>query len=392
MDTPNLPDTTPKRKIPSGWGKFWAAMGLGAVAYIGMALASVFGLLAQRMYSLDDNATFAICEGCAALVTLLFLIALGGRALARPSLKGMGEAWKAAIWLFVVDGTLVVVGIVEMAIGVEPFELATDWPVRVAVVAALCLGVGVFEESLTRGILLNGFLARMGRTRAGVYGAVILSSLAFGMMHFDFFIDFSDGLQVAQNVMKVVQTGMCGFFFAGILIKTRNIWTVISIHAVNDFMLMFISNGLTPEVVSTEYVAIGDEGISILIVYCIICALYIPLVVISKRLIDQASPWRGAFYRYGQPSAGMPGTGMPGVVSAPMANIPAATPVAPQPAGIPRAISAMPAAGSAGTQAYAGDQPALEVIDEATAKAMRGKHAAPLKTNPAKGTPDDQGL
>lgn len=337
MESANQANTATKRAAPSGWGKLWAAMGLGAAAFVAMVAASVLALLLQRAYSLDDNVVFAISECISALAPFLFILVLGGRALARPSLKGMGEAWKAAIWLFAVDGGLLGIGIIEMAIGVEPFDLAADWPARTAVVAALCLGVGVFEESLARGLWLNGLLARMGRTRAGVYGAVVLSALAFGMLHFDFLIDFSDGLQVAQNVMKVLQTGMCGFFFAALVIKTRNIWTAISIHAANDFMLLFMANGLMSEPVTTEYVSVGEEGIAILVVYCVICVLYIPLIVIGKQLIDEASPWRGAFYH--------------------SEKTPPAT---------------------------------LQALDEATAKAMRGKHAAIPKAEPVKGPLHDE--
>lgn len=393
MKTPDQTSSTPTRKAPSGWGKLWAAFGLGVLAFLVVIPASILGALAQVAWSVDYNVVYTIVETCAAIVAFLFFVALCGWKMGRPSVKGMGEAWKAAAWLFVVDGMLLALAIVEVIVGVEPFELSERWPMNTLVLAVLCLGVGIFEESTMRGLCLNGLLARMGRTRAGVYGAVIISSFLFGMLHFDPTINFSDPLEVAQNVMKVVQTGICGFLLAAIFIKTRNIWTAIIIHAANDFMLMFLSFGLMNEEIETEYVLSGNEGVEVLVVYCIICVLYSPLIIISKRLIDQASPWRGLFYKYDTAEANA-GAMPPGarVGAAPLApGIPVATPVdrpaAPQETEVIRGKHA-----SRNQNLQPGMQQTLVSIDEATAKAMRGKHAAPLRQDPSKGTPHGQGL
>ena len=241
--------------------------------------------------------------------------------------------------------------------------------------------------------------------------------------------------------MKVVQTGMCGFFFAAIVIKTRNLWTAISIHAINDFMLMFISNGLMPEAVSTEYVATGEDGISILVVYVIISLLYIPLIVMGKRFIDQASPWRGAFYHYKEPPIAEAVSVAPQVANAHPGSTPLAVPAfaeaqagmaeggrpglvndgafatAPVPMGVTESTLAAPPAYSSTeststrTAAPAGTSSVLKTpahaaafqlqtewqddsasLELATAKAMRGKHAARPHANKAEGTPNDQGF
>jgi len=307
---------------PSGWGKLWGGVALAAISYATLIALQVVGVIASRSVAIDANIVLAASELTAGCLALAFLAALGGKGIAKPSLKGMGTAWKAAAWLFIADGTLVAVELTQIALGIEPFDLASNWPARLGLLALLCLGVGMLEETAVRGLLLNGLLARMGRTRAGVYGAAIIASLAFGMMHFDFLIDFTDPLQVAQNCLKVLQAGMCGFLFAAIFVRTRNIWTVITIHAANDFMLLFLSNGLVEAPVTTDYVQTGDVGSAVLLTYVIICVIYVPFLFVGKRCIDEASPWRGGLYR----PASQPAPQAP--IAQPVASAPAPAPFA----------------------------------------------------------------
>ena len=287
---------------PSGRGKLWAALGLGTVVfvlYIGIQLAGVLVVFGTQA---ELNPVMAVCELFGGAFCLLFIVALGGKQIARISPQGMGDAFKAAAWLLVIDVGLVGLDLVSIAVGETPFTLAADWPVRMVVVVVLCLGVGLFEEGLVRGLLLNGLLARMGGSQRGMMAAVLISSFVFGMMHFDFFIDFTDPLQVGQNCMKVLQTAMVGYLLAGILVKTRNLWTVVLVHAASDFLLMFMTYGFSAEDLTTEYVMAGEEGVAVLLVYVVMCILYIPLVVIATKMLRQAGPWRGDFYHYGEGS------------------------------------------------------------------------------------------
>ena len=293
----------PRKRQPSGWGKLWAAFGLGVAAYVILIAIQIIVVLRAGAEASVSNEAMAVSELVAGVCALLFILALGGKRIARPSLKGMGTAWKAALWLFIADGLFVVLEAIEVALGFEQIEVAADWPVRVGILALLCFGIGLFEETTMRGLCLNGLLARMGRTRGGVYGAVILSSFFFGLLHFDPLAGFDDPILVAQNCMKVLQSGMCGYLLAAILVNTRNIWAVALIHGANDFMLLFIANGLTDASVTTDYVHSGDEGLAVLGVYIILCLLYLPFLFIGRRLINEASPWRGDFYHYGETAA-----------------------------------------------------------------------------------------
>lgn len=333
----HAPDAVQPKKTPSGWGKLWAALGLGILGFIVYLLVQIAAVIFTFTVPIDLNTLMAVCELFGGALILLFVIALGGKAICKPSTKGMGQAWKAAAWLFIVDGGLLLFDLVWMLAEGETPDIVEGWFVRTLIVAALCLGVGLFEETLMRGLCLNGLLARMGRSTGGVFGAVILSSFFFGMLHYDFFIDYSDPMQIAQNVMKVVQTGMVGYILAAILVKTKNIWTVIVIHAANDFMLMFMSMGLSNEELSTEYVATGEEAVMTLTVYIVVCLLYTPLIVIGTRLIKETGPWRGDFYHYGE---------APELTAQPATPLPYAMPGAPN-GQYPPVAQAMPPAPTA---------------------------------------------
>ena len=323
---------SPAHRLPSGWGKLWAALGLGIASYLVLIAAEVVGVLAMQATEVDFNVVMASCELIAGAFALLFVFLLGGKHIARPQMAGMGEAWVAALWLFGANGIFVAIEIAGVALGTTSIDIAPDWPLRTLVLALLCIGVGLLEESTMRGLCLNGLLVRMGRTRGGVYGAIIISSLLFGLMHIDPLSGFDDPLLIGQNLMKALQTGMCGFLFAAILVKTRNLWAVISIHAANDFMLLFMSSALTANPVSTDYAQAGDQGAALLMVYVILCVLYLPFLLIGKRLIDQASPWRGDFYHYRASTLIAPAnTAIPAAQPVPAPVLAAERPDAPMP-------------------------------------------------------------
>lgn len=149
---------------------------------------------------------------------------VAGRSAIVPTTQGMGFAFRKSAYLLVL----------ALAAGVLAFvsawasgnALVPDWPWQLASALVLCLFVGLFEEGLFRGIVLSALLARMGRTRAGILGAAGISSLLFGVVHVLPFLlngQVSDGIGVAQAVLKTLQTGIVGLLMAAIFIKTHNL-------------------------------------------------------------------------------------------------------------------------------------------------------------------------
>jgi len=89
-------------------------------------------------------------------------------------------------------------------------------------VAAMMFFVGVYEEIMARGFLLNRCQTALG----GVWGPVLLSSFLFGLGH------------AYQGWIGIVQTTLFGIVLAALTVRWRTLWPAIFAHALlNTFSL-----------------------------------------------------------------------------------------------------------------------------------------------------------
>ena len=73
---------------------------------------------------------------------------------------------------------------------------------------------------------------KWGSTKSGIYRAVILSSLLFGLMHI---INFMAGRSTLMTVaVQMSYSVFFGAFFAACMMRNRSIWLAIITHAVFD--------------------------------------------------------------------------------------------------------------------------------------------------------------
>ena len=134
-------------------------------------------------------------------------------------------AWPAALltiaggWLFAI-----VLSIAQNHVMPFPSDLIerfaqffgelNSWPV-LGVVAIIGLLPGVCEELLCRGFILHSFLPRFGKT-----GAVVITALAFGLLHLDPY--------------RFVGTAFLGLLLGYIVISTGSIYPAMLAHATNN--------------------------------------------------------------------------------------------------------------------------------------------------------------
>jgi uncharacterized protein len=107
----------------------------------------------------------------------------------------------------------------------------------VLIYTANMLIVGLHEELLVRGFLLNSFLERWKSKRMGIVLAVFLSSIIFGLMHFTNLA----GNNAIPTIAQAVYATFIGIFFASIFIRTRNLYGLIILHAFIDWCFYFVS-------------------------------------------------------------------------------------------------------------------------------------------------------
>ena len=110
-----------------------------------------------------------------------------------------------------------------------------------------CFLVGVAEEFLCRGWLLNEFLERFGDNKKGVIYSIIISGTIFGLMHFGNILVGQDIITTSAQVINALGIGLV---LGVIYYKTKNIWSVIILHAVWDFALFL--GKITPVTEGTE--------------------------------------------------------------------------------------------------------------------------------------------
>ena len=137
-----------------------------------------------------------------------------------------------------------------------------------------CIFIGVVEEFLCRGWLLNEFLERFSSSKKEIILSIIFSSFIFGILHF---FNLGAGQNVIETTVQVLNAGVSGIFLALVYYKTKNIWLVVFSHFYWDFSLMLIEHNqlvdcYTKSDVSTSVVLSNILSGSIIVIgYLILC-------------------------------------------------------------------------------------------------------------------------
>ena len=143
--------------------------------------------------------------------------------LQKPFLKGL---------LFTLPPFLVVVNnlpILSM-IGGDAY-LVHNAPVYLLWFAAECLAIGLFEELAFRGVIFLMFAEKRHTTRKGLFWSLILSSAVFGGVHLiNLFVGGGIGV-----ILQIGYSFLIGAMCSVVLLKTRNVWLCVILHAIFDF-------------------------------------------------------------------------------------------------------------------------------------------------------------
>ena len=136
-------------------------------------------------------------------------------------------------------GTFYLIGIVlfTLMFGVIGGGLFVGLPLINLIVG--CFLIGVAEEFLCRGWLLNEFLERFGDTKKGIWYSIIISGIIFGLIHLGNI--YTMGQSVPTTILQAMSAAATGIFLGLIYYKTKNIWTVVTLHGLWDFSL-FLNN------------------------------------------------------------------------------------------------------------------------------------------------------
>ena len=100
-------------------------------------------------------------------------------------------------------------------------------------VFVLSIFVGIAEEFLCRGWLQNEFIERFSHNKKEIITSIVLSSFVFGFMHLSNIV-----IQTPlETVLQVINAVSLGLLLGAVYYKTKNIWSVIFLHAFYDFAI-----------------------------------------------------------------------------------------------------------------------------------------------------------
>ena len=140
-----------------------------------------------------------------------------------------------------------------------------------------CIFIGFAEEFLCRGWLQNEFVERFGDSKKGVIKSIICSSVIFGAMHLVNALTTSQGLLL--TVFQVINAMSLGFYLGIIYYKTKNIWSVIFLHAFYDFALLISEVNMVKDCfvgnLSNEFIIASAFNIIMLSAFWIISSILV---------------------------------------------------------------------------------------------------------------------
>lgn len=103
----------------------------------------------------------------------------------------------------------------------------------------LSLAIGLTEEFMCRGWLQNEFIERFGESRRKVILSICLSGFIFGLLHL--FNLSTVGL--FSTLLQILSVTAAGVFLGAVYYRTKNIWSVVLLHALYDFSMLIVDVG-----------------------------------------------------------------------------------------------------------------------------------------------------
>ena len=178
-----------------------------------------------------------------------------------------------------VGGYFLVIGVYSAIIYLVIYEGdRTLRPWYLIAVYLLCmLLVGIAEEWLFRGVHSELLLRRYGATKEGIWKAVIISGVLFGLAHLSNLF----GAEPIGVLVQCVVAAAMGMVFAAIYFRTGNIWVTVFLHAFIDACAL-ITSGLYEGTIADAISGYQPMQIIGVVPYMIVL-----LVLLRKKKLDQ---------------------------------------------------------------------------------------------------------
>jgi membrane protease YdiL (CAAX protease family) len=143
----------------------------------------------------------------------------------------------------------------------------------VVLYALVCIFIGLFEEMAFRGCVFTAVLGRKGNRAVDVFWSIVISSAVFALVHL---LNLFAGVGIGSVILQVGYSFLIGGMCSVVLVKTKNIWYCVILHAVYNF-----AGGVVPECGGGE---IWDTPTIILTaVVAVLVAVYVIFMLVKIK-------------------------------------------------------------------------------------------------------------
>ncbi len=127
-------------------------------------------------YSNDDISGILVRFGLG-VVLVGIMILMGAKESLKIFKKGFGFSLRTGLYFLIIA---IIIGVGAIIAGInQNHGIPNNLVMSEISTFVLCLTIGIFEESMFRGVMLQGILKKTGKTYKGLWIAVIVSSLFF---------------------------------------------------------------------------------------------------------------------------------------------------------------------------------------------------------------------
>ena len=200
-------------------------------------------LILTKVLILEGEQPETLIYGVAEIITLLIptlLICIAAILISMkdklvPSKTNFGQGLLLGLPMILIGVYAGINSIVDIGIT----ELSNPGALKIITFVISTLFIGIQEEFLCRGVLLNLMMEKWGRTRKGMIKSVFLSSVIFGLLHLAILVVYP-GLVISATA-QVLYASFVGVYFACIYIRCKNLYSVVLLHAFFDACVLLIN-------------------------------------------------------------------------------------------------------------------------------------------------------
>ncbi len=120
--------------------------------------------------------------------------------------------------------------------------------------AIICFSIGLFEETMVRGLLIGNMMLHWKDKPHRALRSLIFSSVLFGLLHLG---NLFEGEYLPMVILQTALAIFLGFALGAVYIRTKNLWPLIIMHFLIDFMVSL--PGFAQPAAGEEFVRVGFE-------------------------------------------------------------------------------------------------------------------------------------